>query len=110
MSAVTEGVSADDQQRLLEGMDRLSKALGRLTAPTASSSNVRIDAGGVGVWAATTACMVMLGVMFFGAIWMGREFDKKDRELSELRAKTQTQQDYLNAIYQSLPNLQKQEK
>lgn len=100
----------EDAKALLDGIDRLTQSLERFALPTANSSNVRIDAGGVGVWAATTACMVMLGVMFLGGIWMGREFDKKDRQISDISKKIETQQDYLNVIYQSLPNMQKSEK
>lgn len=77
-----------------------------------SSGNVtsfRLDAGGAGVWIATTACLVMLGVMVvggvIGAIWLGREFDRVDKELNERKEEGQRMQSYLSAIYVQAPQL-----
>lgn len=101
-------LSSDEVKSLSEGMERLTASLERFSATTFSgSSSIRIDAGGVGVWAATAACLCTLLVVFICAVWASYEFSRTGRELLDIRAKAQSQQDYLNAIYQSLPDLQK---
>lgn len=111
-------LTSDEVRELSAGVVRLTAALDRFSnSALPGSSSIRIDAGGVGVWAATLACISTLLVVFICAVWVGREFDRigldadrKDRDLSKLSQKLESQQDYLNVIYQSLPALQKPEK
>lgn len=59
-----------------------------------NSANLNINAGGVGVWVATTACIVMLAVSFFMAMWV-LDLSAKVSELNQL----------LNAVYMMAPHL-----
>lgn len=72
---------------------------------TATNTGIHIHAGGLGVWMATTACLVMLGALVVGALWVSREFARYDAQIAELRANDQRQADYLAAIYAQAPSL-----
>lgn len=72
-------------------------------------SHVQIAAGGIGVWLATTACMVMLATLLMGAMWGSREFARIDKELLERKEEGQRMQSYLSAIYVQAPSLKPQE-
>lgn len=63
-----------------------------------NASNININAGGLGVWIAVTACAVMLGVSIFGATIIVDQ----QRKLADL-------QHYLSAIYQQAPQLRPNE-
>ena len=70
-----------------------------------SQSSVHVEAGGIGLWIAATACLVMLSCGLVGAFWMSRELSRVDTELATLRSRDAAMQAYLNAIYQSAPQL-----
>lgn len=57
-------------------------------------ANVNVNAGGIGVWIATTACCVMLAVSILLAL-----------ELWQIRQQTREMQHQLNAIYMLAPHL-----
>ncbi len=92
---ITTGVA-----RLLESLDKF----GRGTSATA-----RVDAGGAGVWAATTACLVMLTMsvtaIAIGGMWVSREFSVLQEQVDTLKRESETQEAYLQAIYQIAPHL-----
>lgn len=73
-----------------------------LPAPASQASGnrseVNIDAGGIGVWIATTACIVMVVVSFFLSLWV---LDLS-RKVSEL-------ENYVHAIYMMAPSLKPEE-
>lgn len=68
----------------------LSELLGRNN----NRAEIHINAGGVGVWVATSACLVMLAV---NLILVAVVFDQS-RKVDDLG-------DYLNAIYMQAPYL-----
>jgi heme exporter protein D len=101
--------TAAELAELARNADDLRGLLGRYAGTFnggASRAEIHINAGGVGVWIATTACLVMLGVLVIGALWMQRELTRVDAELIAIRERAQAQQGYLNAIYRAAPNLQ----
>lgn len=59
-----------------------------------SRAEIHINAGGVGVWIATTCCCVMLAI----SILLGLAVINQSRKIDELNA-------YLTAIYMMAPNL-----
>jgi len=90
-------IDRGDAEAFQRSVEQLAQALEVTNARLGGgNSTVRIDAGGVGVWAATTACIctLMLTAMacIAGSVWIGSE-------LSELKRVQATQQDYINAIY-----------
>lgn len=62
-------------------------------------TEVHINAGGIGVWIATSACCVMLAIN----IGLGVLLVNHDRKLDELN-------NYLNAIYMMAPHLKPEKK
>lgn len=85
---------------LIEAFDRMADALERKNRPH-SSSSIRVDAGGAAVWMATTACLVMLGMMFVGGLWVSNTFQQAAAERASLRESQETQQAYLNVLLQN---------
>lgn len=88
-------------------MRELAGALRRFEdmATNRSHASIRVEAGGAGVWIATTACLVMLGMMLVGGLWISREFGRIDAQMAEQARKIDDSQDYLSAIYQVAPQL-----
>jgi len=74
-----------------------------------SRAEVHVNAGGVGVWISTTACLVMLSALLVGTLFVLREFTRYDAQIAELRANDKTQADYLAAIYMQAPHLKPKE-
>jgi heme exporter protein D len=70
-----------------------------------NQSTITINAGGIGVWVATTACLIMLGIVIVGSLWTSREFTKNDQDLKEVREELKTAQAYISAIYVAAPQL-----
>lgn len=94
-------IDQGDRDLLVRAIDALESVNNRLSG--GGNSTVRIDAGGVGVWAATTACICTLLLtsitLVVGMIWIGDKFGK-------IETRQDRQQDYMNAIYQAAPQLQ----
>lgn len=95
----------------MTGKDALDQALGRLqdTIGTVekmaakfntndSAATITVNAGGVGVWIATTAALVMFAVN----VLLGALFVIQDSKINKM-------QDYLNAIYMQAPHLKPKE-
>lgn len=91
---------AADLEQLAQIADRFDRAVDRLgealakQSPHAIQSTITLNAGGVGLWVAVSACAVMLAVNMGLAILV-LNHDRKIDDLSH----------YLNAIYQLAPSL-----
>lgn len=106
-------LDADDVRRFSEATQRvheLQEKLGMGANNGVSTATISVNAGGVGVWIATTACAVMLGISVLGGLWASREFARMDQQLVEAREEIRTTQNYLNAIYAQAPQLKPKEK
>jgi heme exporter protein D len=93
-------IADDERKALVEGMRSLASALHNFDGSRGNSSNVRIEAGGAGVWLATTCCLVMLAVALVGSIWLSRELTRQDAEMAALRDRNETFQAYINVLMQ----------
>jgi hypothetical protein len=92
--------NADTSARLLIAAEAIRKAQEAPAAPASGGhATIQVNAGGAGLWAAVTACCVMLAVNIFLAFWLGRI----DRENSEHGHQ-------LNAIYMMAPHLKEKDK
>jgi len=84
-----------DADRIIEAFQGLERSLDRLHSVDRSHrQEIHINAGGVGVWIATTCCVVMISLGLIGAILYVNQSRKVDQ-----------MQDYLNAIYMQAPYL-----
>lgn len=98
-----------DERAALNGLsDALREMRGELarTASNSSRADININGGGVGVWIATTAALVMLACnVFLAALVIDLRNADRDtgRKLSDLDA-------YLAAIYMQAPHLKPVEK
>lgn len=89
----------DDVRELAGIVQTLAATLPSSTLSPVSTSNININAGGVGVWIATTACAVMLAInMFMVALYLDQQ-----QQIRDLDA-------YLSAIYMMAPSLKPPEK
>lgn len=93
-------IADDERKALVEGMRSLASALHNFDGSRGNSSNVRIEAGGAGVWLATTCCLIMLAVALVGSIWLSRELTRQDAEMAALRDRNETFQAYINVLMQ----------
>lgn len=96
-----------DAQSLADGFARMAGSLDKLGQPT--SLTVRMDAGGVGIFAATTACLMMVAVMFASGFWVTWAFSQMQGKIDALQRASETQEAYLQAIYQIAPQLKPKE-
>lgn len=93
----------DDMSRLVDVAERFEQASERLAQAlshgnTGNQSTITLNAGGIGVWMAVSACFVMLSVNICLAILIVNH----DRKIDDL-------EHYIQAIYMMAPQL-KQEK
>ncbi len=76
-----------------------------------SVSSIRVDAGGAAIWGtawvSTAAASLMLGMAIIGALWASSAFQEATQERAELRRTDNDIRDYMAAIYQAAPELQK---
>ena len=94
---------SDSTRRLRESVDSLfSDSYPR----NHSASTININAGGIGVWIATTCCIAMLCVSIMGSIWISREFTAKQIADTAQEQKIAELGNYLQAIYAQAPQLQ----
>ena len=83
---MADPIEREELQQLSSGMRDLAGVLGRFDALTGrGGTSIQVAAGGAAVWMATTACVVMLGMMLVGGFWVTREFSTSDAERKELR-------------------------
>lgn len=104
-STILKTSMADEMSRLLEvatrfeqASDRLAQALSN-TGNSGNQSTITLNAGGIGVWLAVSACGVMLAVNVCLAILLVNH----DRKIDDLGH-------YVQAIYMMAPQLKPQEK
>ena len=83
-----------ENQGAESALERVRRDLDAILPKNASTSVIAVNAGGVGVWIATTACVVMLAVNL-GLMFMLFSHERKIERM----------QDHLNAIYMMAPSL-----
>ena len=89
----------ENQGELTEALNRFSrKADELLSAGNRNTAKIEVNAGGVGVWIATTACCVMVAVSLFMGLWV-----------VDLSRNVERLGDYLQAIYAQAPHLKPKE-
>lgn len=100
----------DQGEKLLAAFDRMAERLER-TSTNRGNSSINVNAGGAGVWVvawvAGLACAFMLGLSISDARSNAQEFQRAANERAELRKRDNDFQDYISAIYQVAPELQK---
>jgi len=89
-----------------ESMDRLDGLLRKAESITSGSrtnatgnATVHVNAGGVAVWVAATACAVCMAVLIVGAVFVSVWMADQSREIQELRQNDDVLQAYINAGY-----------
>ena len=74
-------------------------------------SSIHVNAGGAATWATAWVCSIcaafMAGAMLIGGFWVSRELTRNEGERAELRRADNDMRDYISAIYQAAPELQK---
>ena len=89
----------ENLERRFDGIiSKLSDVLST-TGNSGNQSHITINAGGVAIWMATTACLVMLAVN----IMLAAIIVIHDRKIDDLNH-------YLNAVYMMAPQLKPEEK
>lgn len=83
----------DEIQRFERAVARFSEALAA-SSNTGNQSTITLNAGGVGVWIAVSACAVMLAINL-GLVVMLVSHDRKIDDMEH----------YINAIYMMAPSL-----
>ena len=79
-------VEQGDGAELAEALDRFSrKADQLLTTENTNTAKIEVNAGGAGVWIATTACLVMLGIIAVREIQISQNFARIESQMKELR-------------------------
>lgn len=86
--------TADDSHKALKEAAERFEAASRNLANSGNQSTITINAGGVAVWVATTACAVMLACNVFLAVL----YVDQQRQIDGL-------QEYLSAVYMLAPSL-----
>lgn len=88
-----------------EVSEKLIRALnGKPTLPgTTNTAEVKINAGGVGLWLATTCCVVTFILFITMSVVGCVAYIHQENKMSRM-------QDYLNAIYMMAPQLKPKEK
>jgi hypothetical protein len=107
-------LSGDEIAKLQSAADTLYAAADRLNpvtnASTKSESSVHINAGGMGLWIASTCCIIMF--IMFVSFFVGAFFYVSDEraEIREMHSKMTTMQSFLDAIYVQAPQLKPKDK
>lgn len=84
----------EEVESMKNSVAELARSLGLNVGGNTSTANINVNAGGVGVWIATTCCAVMLGM----AVVVSAIVIDQQRQISDLH-------DYLSAIYAQAPHL-----
>lgn len=102
-------IGDDLVRRFSEAVERVHKVAERAHQANGNhgTSTVTINAGGIGVWIATTACAVMLASLLVGAFWVSREFTRLDARLNDQTDVDSVQDAYIHKLR---AEQQKQEK
>jgi len=89
--------------RLAGLLERAENITGGPRSTTNGSATVQINAGGVAVWVAATACLVMLAVVLVGTIFVAVAMSDLNRQTQELRERDDMLQAYINVAYGAQP-------
>lgn len=87
-----------DQTELTVAINRLLDVMNRLDR-SGNTAQISVNAGGMGIWAAVTACLIMLGVTIVLAVFVATGMADLNRQTQELRQADATMQAYINAGY-----------
>lgn len=86
--------------KLAEALEKFSRKADQLMeSGNRNTAKIDINAGGTGVWIATTACCVMVAVGLFMGLWV-----------VDLSRKVSALEQYVTAIYMMAPHLKPEEK
>lgn len=85
-----------DQTELTVALNRFIDRLDRMDR-TGNTAQISVNAGGMGIWAAVTACLVMLGVSIVLGVFVATGMADLNRQTQELRQADATTQAYINA-------------
>lgn len=85
-----------DQTELTVAINRLLDVMNRLDR-SGNTAQISVNAGGMGLWAAVTACLIMLGVTIVLAVFVATGMADLNRQTQELRQADATMQAYINA-------------
>jgi hypothetical protein len=87
-------IGDEDVARFARAVEQLDDVLTRTSGNSGNQSTITLNAGGIGVWIATTACVAMLFVnLMLLAVIISHE-----RKIDDLG-------DYIHAIYMVAPSL-----
>lgn len=95
-----------ENQGAESALEKVRRDLDTLLPRNANSAVITINAGGVGVWIATTACIVMLAALLVGLFWVSREFTRLDNRFNDQTDTDSVQDAYIHKLRAE----QKQEK
>ena len=73
-----------DQTELTVAINRLLDVMNRLDR-SGNTAQISVNAGGMGIWAAVTACLIMLGVTIVLAVFVATGMADLNRQTQELR-------------------------
>lgn len=85
-----------DQTELTVAINRLLDVMNRLDR-SGNTAQISVNAGGMGIWAAVTACLIMLAVTIVLAVFVATGMADLNRQTQELRQADATIQAYINA-------------
>lgn len=95
-----------EKQGAESALEKVRRDLDTLLPRHSNSAVITINAGGVGVWIATTACIVMLAALLVGLFWVSREFTRLDNRFNDQTDTDSVQDAYIHKLRAE----QKQEK
>lgn len=95
MEQLRDEASKDLAAELRDLIPLLSAARGIVSH--SPSSQIVVQAGGIAVWLAVTACVVMVAVTLSAVVFIGLGLSDLNRQTQELRQTDQTIQAYINA-------------
>lgn len=99
-------ISGDEIKQMIASLEEIRESLPPVGNRIGNSQAfITIDAGGLGVWVASTACLIMLALMIVGALWYSADRANTQAQLVELREENKTMQAFLSAIYIQAPHL-----
>lgn len=103
--------SQGDQRALIDALDRFTDKADKILSLNSGNTtrSIQVNAGGIGVWICVCLCCMMLVSVVMGAVWMSREFNRYDSDLSERKAESDRSQTYLSSIYGRMPQWMREE-
>lgn len=101
------------QKELVEKVIQVTELLSR-SGHIGGQAKITQNMGGMLGWVCVVLCVAMMAGTLVGvgvsAYWAGREFNRFDDKMRDMEHVQRDQQDYLNVIYQYLPQLKPKEK